>query len=52
MPQVKSQGEKSTLACLEAFDRRSAEQAAGPTTDLHNADAASRAGGSECFLYT
>lgn len=42
----------TTLACLVAFDKRSAEQAAGPMTDLHNEDIASIVGGSEYFLYT
>lgn len=40
------------LACLVAFDKRSAEQAAGPMTDLHNEGIASIVGGSEYFLYT
>lgn len=39
----------STLACPVAFDKRSAEQAAGPMTDLHNEGIANIVGGSEYF---
>lgn len=39
-----------TLACLVAFDKRSAGQATGPITDLHNEDIASIVGGSEYFF--